>query len=425
MVKRVKVLHITTSVRGGAGIATRRLCYALSQYGLFSSILAYQDSHEGSLAKSFAENDGALCRIRPTALRLIKEFRLNLYRKKHKKTLPIFNTDWSPFGKEIIRQLPDCDVINLHWVAGFVDYTSFFRYVSPRTPVVWTLHDMNPFTGGCHYAQDCERYTTGCESCPQLVSTQVSHIPKKVWLKKKKIFDKIPKKSLCFISPSEWLARKAKKSPLISKFPVEVIPNSLDTSVFSRKNKIAVKELFGIHRDSKVVLFVADSLEDKRKGVSFLMKALRYLKDIPGLCLVSVGRGYNLEGTSRIRYEHLGSIQSERIMSIAYNIADVFILPSLGDNLPNAVMEAMACGVPVIAFQVGGIPEMIRHLETGYLARYKDILDLANGMRMLLYDDSLRIRMGHKCREEAVKKYSYTIQAEMYFNLYKRLLNMK
>ena len=423
MTDNLKVLHITTSSAGGAGIATRRLCYALSRFGLSSSILAYQDTLKDTLVKVFEQPTSIFYRFKYNALKIMKEFPLNLHKKIRGKSLPIFNTDWSPFGEDIIRQLPGCDIINLHWIARFVDYDSFFRYVSPRTPVVWTLHDMNPFTGGCHYAQDCERYTTGCGSCPQIASTHETDISRKVWLRKKKIFDRIPRKSLCFVTPSKWLAKKAKKSPLIKRFPVKVIPNSLDTNLFAQKDKIVIREMFGISRGAKVVLVVADSLADKRKGASLLIEAVRYLEEIPGLYLVTIGRDCNLEGSSRIEYLHLGVIQSERLMSIAYNIADVFVLPSLEDNLPNAVMEAMACGVPVVAFRVGGVPEMIEHLETGYLARNKDILDLANGIRMLLSDNNLRITMEHKCRKVAVEKYSYPVQAKMYFNLYRNLLN--
>ncbi len=386
-------------------------------------MLVYKGNTKSKKVRIFQRPRCILDRLTALILKGINEYGIELSRKNMEFQPEIFSTHRAPYGKWLNRQLPICDLINLHWVAEFVDYYSFFRFTSSKIPVVWTLHDMNPFTGGCHYDDGCSRFVDGCGSCPKLGSNKLYDLSRRVWLRKKKIFDEIPSGYLYFVSPSKWLAQEAAKSPLINRFPIRVIPNGLNTEIFSPKDKSIAREALGIPGEAKVVLFVAASLEERRKGIFFLREAIKSLHDMPGLLTVSVGQGDS--ENAQTNHLYLGEVWSERVLSIIYSIADLFITTSLQDNLPNTIMEALACGTPVVAFNVGGIPEMVRHMETGYLARYKDVEDLARGINTLLSDPDLHSKISKRCREVAVKEYSSDLQTERYIDLYSEIITNK
>ena len=214
----------------------------------------------------------------------------------HEGTRPsgydLFTDDRSEFGSALVSQIPPCDVINLHWVPGFLDYEMFFRNVPIKTPVVWTLHDMNPFTGGCHYDLGCERYVDHCKRCPQLGSTTENDLSFKIWERKRGVFSRISRSRLHIVTPSKWLAKEVKRSPILGEFPVSVIPYGLNLDDFVPKDRFAIRDLLGIPQDAMVVLFVAERPDNRRKGFSLLIDALNRAADaVPSLFLLSLGDG--------------------------------------------------------------------------------------------------------------------------------------
>jgi glycosyltransferase involved in cell wall biosynthesis len=321
-----------------------------------------------------------------------------------------------PWGK-----LGRPDVVNLHWVADYIDPARTLPQLAELAPLVWTLHDANAFTGGCHYTGGCERFQVGCGGCPQLGSQRAGDVTQRVWWGKQQGYRRIPTHRLHIVAPSRWLAREAARSSLLGRFPSSVIPNGIDTNVFSPVDRVAARWQCGVPASAEVVLFVADSLRKERKGISPLVAALRELRSRKELVLLTIG-SQPPELPARIRQRHLGRLHEERSLAAAYSAADVFVIPSLEDNLPNTVLESLACGTPVAGFAAGGIPDMVRPGETGGLVPTGDAAALARLIERLLDDPEARRRMSCAARELAIREYSLEHQAERYSKLYQSLV---
>jgi glycosyltransferase involved in cell wall biosynthesis len=343
------------------------------------------------------------------------------YRVSRPPGYETFSDDRAPFHNALIAQMPPCDVVNLHWVAGMVDYTAFFPQMTRATPVVWTLHDMNAFTGGCHYDHHCGRFAGSCGACPQLGSNQEGDLSRAVWERKKQAIMAAQAGRLRIVTPSRWLAEEARKSSLLSQVRVDVIPYGLDLDVFTPRDKAYSRDLLGIPQDARVVLFLADVVDNRRKGFSFLLEALPHcVKSVDNLLLISLGqKPPQVDG--RMPWLHLGSIHDDRLLSAVYSAADLFVLPSFQDNLANTVLEAMACGVPVVSFNAGGTPDMVRPGLTGQLVPAFDVPALGNTIVEMLNAHEARQKMSVHCRRVALEEYSLELQAWRYADLYKSL----
>lgn len=329
------------------------------------------------------------------------------------------------FGTELLGQINKPDIINLHWVANFLDYSSFFTSVALTTiPVVWTLHDMNPFTGGCHYDIGCGKYEENCGACPQLGSNDPNDISYKIWRRKHTLFEKICPELFTIVTPSQWLAEKSRASSLLQKFPVKVIPNGLDIKEFAPRDKKISRKTLGLPPDAKVILFISDVVGNKRKGFIYLNKALTEMQHLENLFLMISGREGETINTT-IPYRYLGRIADSRMLSMVYSAADVFVVPSLQDNLPNTVLESMACGTPVVGFKVGGLPDMVRYGETGVLAEPENVDSLRNAIVHLITCPDILAVMSVNCRKVVVEEYSQSVQALKYMALYRHLIDLK
>jgi glycosyltransferase involved in cell wall biosynthesis len=332
-----------------------------------------------------------------------------------------FTDDRSEHSEAPLSQLPLCEVINLHWVAGFIDYQSFFSLLPRDVSIVWTLHDMNPFTGGCHYSESCSRYTRGCGACPQLGSDKRKDLSHRIWKRKQRAFAELEPDRLHLVTPSIWLAEEAKRSPLVERFPISSIPHGINTEVFSPKDPSIARAALDLPQNAKVVLFIAVSTATRRKGFEYLAEALSDLQEMTNLCLVSLGHGKPTIH-SDIAHLHLGHIDDDQLLSLIYSSAEVFAIPSIEDNLPNCVIESMSCGTPVVGFEVGGIPEMVRPGVTGLLAPPQDVKALGAAIIELLQDPAKRDEMAAHCRRVAHKEYSYQVQVRRYVDLYETIL---
>jgi glycosyltransferase involved in cell wall biosynthesis len=313
------------------------------------------------------------------------------------------------------------DVINLHWVANFVDYRHFFQECLGTTPVVWRLSDLNPFTGGCHYDQGCGKYRNVCGACPQLGSTNPNDLSRAIWNRKKEAFDSLSSNQLHFVAQSEWIRHQVKASPLTERFPATVIPNGLDTDLFRPRDTNGLRNALGIPQGDRIVLFVAD-YETPRKGFDLLVDALGKLR-VEDVTLLSVGSSQPGMDTE-LPHLHLGRIESDPLLSAFYSFADLFVIPSRQDNLPNTVLESMASGTPVVGFNTGGIPDMVRPGETGWLAETGNTQSLREKIEMALSDKEARERMGMRCRKVVEDEYALEVQARRYRDLYEQLLNL-
>jgi glycosyltransferase involved in cell wall biosynthesis len=333
-----------------------------------------------------------------------------------------FTSDRSEFGKSLLEQVPACDIINLHWVSGFLDYGAFLGNIAGLPPVVWRLSDLNPFTGGCHYDAGCGRYNTGCGACPQLGSDESNDLSAQVWKRKERVFDQMPPERLHTVAQSRWMAGKIRDSVLFGRFPVTRIPNGLDLDVFSPREARIARAALEIPMEANVILFVADWAPNMRKGLFLLSQALKRLDACFKPFLLSLGKGEpEIEGSfSRL---HLGYQSHDRLLALAYSAADLFVIPSLQDNLPNTVLESLACGTPVVGFDTGGIPDMVRPGITGLLAPVGNVDALCEAIARLLDDPSARAHMSENCRRIAVEEYSLQLQARRYVELYSQVLD--
>lgn len=387
----MKILHINTADKlGGAAIAAFRLHSAMAQKHE-SKMLVMNKITTGKNIISGIQSKGAVARKIFTKIIVGGKAFLNWrFNKNYDHSKGLFS--YQQFGIDISdnEALREADIIYLHWICGgFLTIGTIAKILRLEKPVFWVLHDMWAMTGGCHYSFECEKYMTHCADCPHLLKPGKHDYSWKLFEKKKKVFDRA--KNLSIITPSKWLADCAKKSKLLGDKPISVIPNTLDTSVFKPHDKHFAREVFNLPKDKKIVLFGADSgTKNPYKGWEFLEAALKKLSsnrtDIEAFIF---GSEYDERIAKAVPFKvHFsGRLHDEVSLSLLYNAADAFIVPSLADNFPNTVAESLSCGTPVVAFDVGGIPDMVAHKQNGYLAKYKDSDDLADGILYVLDND--------------------------------------
>lgn len=374
---------------------------------------------DGSV-KQFRSSPGKAAWISRNARRLRLALSLRRYRNTASKDQTFFSDDRTPFYLDACEQIPKSEVINLHWVANFIDLGAFFEWLPNEKVLIWTLHDMASFTGGCCHAMGCPKFIDGCGVCPQLGSTTEHDLSRDVWQRKKKYYSALDSDKFHIVTPSQWLSGELKRSPLLGRFPTSVIPYGLDLEVFKPRDREVSREVLGIPMAAKVILFVSNG-SVRLKGFHVLLDALDGLDANSGVFLLSIGFD---SGTvlQRFKHIHIASIKDEGLMSLIYSAADLFVLPSLADNLPNTMLESMACGTPVVAFATGGIPEGVRPGITGLLAKAGDATELREAILGLLGNEDRRLEMAANCRKVALAEYSLELQAKRYVELYESML---
>ena len=414
----MRIVHVAASdCEGGAARAAYRLHDGLKALGQDSQMfVGNKVSHDGSV-KQYAPPSSSMARFVSLArrTRIARAFGKD---RDSSASATMFSDDRTGYRAEVWNQCPAGDVLNLHWVSGFLDYASFFQWLPERTPLVWTLHDMNPFTGGCHYDAGCARFRAECGACPQLRSRTTTDLSRQIWRRKRKALARVRPERLHVVTPSRWLGEEVKRSSLFSRFERSVIPYGLNTEVFRPRDRRLMRDALGIPPQAKVILFSARAVWDPRKGLDWLERSLE--GSAPGLqlFLVSLGSGAAVKSKS-IPHTHVDAISDDRLLACMYSAADIFVAPSLQDNLPNTVLESIACGTPVVAFAAGGIPDAVRNGKTGYVVPVADSAGLQKAMVELLANDSMRAEMSENCRKVAVQEYDLKIQARRYMELYK------
>lgn len=421
----MKIVHISTSdIAAGAARAAYRLHDGLRRIGRDSSIF---------VAEKYSSDPNVIAFNPPRTLhkRLLRRFRseqiihsFNRYQQTRPTGYDFFSHDRSKHGAEPLKQVPTCDIINLHWIAAFIDYRAFFATVPQQVPVVWTLHDMNAFTGGCHYDIGCSKYTQSCGLCPQLGSNIEKDLSREIWHNKRDIFAAVDSKCLHIVADSYWLAEEARRSSLLNRFSITTIHYGLDVETFAPRDKCFARSVLGVPPDAAVLLFAADSVDNRRKGFSLLVEAIAGLQDIPNLFLLSMGSG-ELPIPKSIPHLQLGYVTNDRLLSLVYSSADVFAIPSLQEAFGQTALEAMACGTPVAGFAVGGIPDIVRPDVTGLLAPARDVVALRASIADLLQNPEKRVSMSDNCRRMVLQEHALEVQAKRYVELYETILAYK
>lgn len=419
--KPLNILHISTwDTKGGAGRAAYRLHRELLENGQKSLLVAKLKSCNDSTVQKFSVSSALKDRL----ARIFRGFMIERKQQRASSRLTDshepFHDDRSRFGNQITQAIPsNTDIINLHWVANdFLDYSGFFGKI--KKPIVWTLHDSNPFTGGCHCPGECREYTKRCGNCPKLQSDSPRDYSHQIWQRKKQSLLKLTKNQMHIACPSSWIQKKAQESSLFQGLPTHHIPNGVDTSVFSPLATGSLgQKLAGCE---KVVLFVADYTKAPWKGFVLLQQALEKLwEKRQDFGLLAIGESPKSQAPS-FPANYTGRINNDPLLASIYSAATVFVIPSLEDNLPNTVLESMACGTPVVGFNTGGIPDMVRPGITGQLVEKGDVDGLAREIDSMLDNDEKRTAMSRNCRQIVEAEYSLDIQANAYSILYEKIL---
>lgn len=414
----MRVLIVNTSENtGGAAIAANRLMEALKNNGVKAKMLV-RDKQTDRIT---------VAALPPSVLHKLKFvweraviWRANRFRKNN-----LFQVDVANAGTDITKlpEFREADVIHLHWVnQGFLSLQNLQQIVDSGKPVVWTMHDMWPFTGICHYSDRCDRYRTSCHHCPLLYGGGAENdLSARTFRRKERL---LRRAHIRFVACSRWLEELARQSRLLTGQSVCAIPNAINTSLFRPGRKAPARLEWHLPADKKLLLFGSFKITDERKGIRYLVEACRLIlghrPELAGqLAIVVVGRqAEQMQGMFPFPLHTIDYIADERRMALLYQAVDVYVTPSLQDNLPNTIVEAMCCGVPCVGFNVGGIPEMIGHRSDGYLAQARDAADLAEGIAFVLQDET---RYGELCRNAAHKAattYGEHIVAPKYIQIY-------
>jgi glycosyltransferase involved in cell wall biosynthesis len=420
----MKVTLINTSdAGGGAALACRRLMKALESKDIDVEMLVQKKRSDEENVHSISEKLLGKAKIQYDFLSERLPFIL-----LHEKD-PSVRFAFSPAnsGTSVVgeKSVQNADILHLHWVnSGFLSINNLKQIIAVGKPIVWTLHDMWAFTGGCHYSGTCERFKQQCGNCPFLRDAGENDLSHKGWLRKERMYANAA--NIVFVTCSNWLADVARQSSLLSRVRIETIPNPIDTDVFYPKAKSEARKKWNIDPGAKIILFGAANIMDKRKGIRYLVDALNsYKNTYPGqeaieIVIFGKNRSFNTHELP-YRVHSLPVINSQSDMADIYSLADVFVLPSLEDNLPNTVMESMSCSTPVVAFNTGGIPDMIDHQINGYLAKYQSAEDLAQGIHWVLSNNSLDL--SGNARRKVTDNFSNEIVSRQYIDLYQSLLN--
>lgn len=420
----MKILHINTYDQGGAAIAAIRLHKALLSQGVDSSILFLEQGkknipHSNCYVDYNKINRKFLCRQFYKLRRIFfpKSEKKYINRVKLLNRIEGFDSfSFNPCDPDISSQkiCQQANIIHLHWTAGFVDYKILKKL---GKPIVWTLHDMNPFTGGCHYSNNCNKFKNDCIACPQLIGTKnINNSYFDQNYKKKCLLSVSP----VITSPSLWLKSCSEQSSVFKEYETIHIPYSLDLSIFKPQNQDFCKKVFDLEDEKRTILFVSEDINNIRKGFNLLLEALNKTesKNIQ-ICVIGENRK-SIQNKFNIVY--LGKISDERLISIAYSAADVLIIPSMEDNLPNVMLESLACGTPVIAFPVGGMREVIKTGLNGILSREVNSDSLSIAIKEFIENKYV---FNRKIISMAARKaFSPAQQAKLYISLYNKILDI-
>ena len=411
------VLLSNDDLKWGAGRAAYRLHQGLRKLEVDSHLLVQTKlSEDETVIAPTTAIAKTLTKVRPT----LNSLPLKFYPQFDQG---VYSPQWIP--DRLVHQVKQFSpqIINLHDITlGYIQIETLAKF---KQPLVWTLHDMWAFTGGCHYSNGCDRYQESCGACPQLNSQRDWDLSRWIWQRKTKNWHKL---NLTIVTLSQWMTDCVKKSSLLQDFPVEMIANGLDLERFKPIDKSLAKKILGLPQEKQIILFGAmNATSDRRKGFQELYPALKNLnqkkwQDRIQLIVFGASQPQNPPKFG-FPTQYLGKLHDDVTLSLVYSAADVFVTPSKEDNLPNTVLESLACGTPCVAFNIGGMPDLIEHQKNGYLAQPFDTSDLARGIQWVLEDSSRYAQLGDRARKKVETEFNQTIQTQRYLSLFNKIIN--
>lgn len=411
----MRVLIINTSERiGGAAIAANRLMQALKKNGVKARMLVRDKQTDQLTVVSIGYGWTQPIKF---LWERVSIFAANKFSKRN-----LFLVDIANAGTDITKNIEfeRADVIHLHWVnQGYLSIKNLNKILHSGKRVVITMHDQWYFTGICHYSGDCDKYTFHCHHCTLMNGTALGDFASQLFDKKQHIYED---SKVTFVGCSQWMANLARTSALTQGHKVVSIPNAINTEQFRPLDKTAARKELSLPLKGKLLLFGCQRITDERKGFRYLVDALQIIKrDNPEIAqnteiVVVGGKADSISSHLPFSIIPVSYVSDPPKMIALYNAVDLYVTPSLQDNLPNTIMEALACGTPCVGFDVGGIPEMIDHKKNGYVARYKDSADFAEGIKWVLTSD--HDTLSAKAREKVMNNYTEDIVAKKYIEVY-------
>lgn len=415
----MKVLLVNTSDHtGGAAIAALRLLKALRQNGVDATLLCRDRTLPAERTEVVNLKPSLWLKVK-FVMERAEIFAANGFTRKG-----LFAVDTAHYGTDITRlpEFEQADVIHLHWTnQGMLSLRQLERVLRSGKRIVWTMHDMWPFTGVCHHASECQRWKEECSHCPLLQRPSAHDLSSRVFHLKQKVYSQ---GHITFVGCSQWLTGLAAQSPLLEGHQVVHIPNPIDTSFYApAPDKGEVRQRMGLPLDKRILLFTAFKVTDPNKGLHYLAESIELMRNThpemhASLALAVAGQGAeSVAADFSIPVHAFAYDTSEERQRNLYQAADLLVMPTLMDNLPNTVMESMACGTPCVGFHVGGLPQMIDTGINGYLAEERNSADFAQGIVRMLSSASYD-SLSRNARSKTIQAYSEKSVADKFIQIY-------
>ena len=417
----MRVLIVNTSEKtGGAALAANRLKDALNNNGVKAKMLVRDKDTDNITIVALPKS--------PVHKWHFLWERWCIFWHLHFKKQHLWEVDSASCGADItnLPEFKEADIIHLSWInQGMLSLKGIKKILESGKPVVWTMHDIWPATSICHLTLGCEQFKTGCKHCKYLPGEgSENDFSTKVWNRKKAILNNY---HISFVTCSRWLESEAKQSGLLAGQRITNIPNPIDTHIFHPKDKQEARLSLSLPVNKRLILFVSQRVTNVNKGMGYLVEAINKLvaekpemQQNTGIVILG-GHAEEVAGKFSLPVFPLGYVSDSKKIANIYNACDLFVLPSLSENLPNTIMEAMACGVPCIGFNIGGIPEEIDHKKNGYVAEYKNADDLAKGIHWVL-DEADYQQLSKEAENKVSRCYSQQAVAMKYLEVYNQAL---
>jgi len=419
----MKIAHFNSHLTGGAAIAARRIFSGLQNIGIEQCFVYQHGKTEDPSYEKWKPGK----RSRALSVRIKNRIKIQEIERAYQKYIVARPVGLESFSPSILTDgllWTDLnyrpDIVHLHWIAGMFDYESFFNSIPDSVPLVWTLHDMNPFTGGCHYSNGCQGYAIQCGNCPQLANSEENDLSRASLNAKLR---SLKNRQIHVVADSYWLEGEARNSRVFKEATsIRTIHYGVETDQLCPRNKAACKRALGIDETAMVVAFGAD-IDTPRKGGHQLIEALKIIsRQNINIMLLRFGKKPSkTHSLGSIKILDLGYLMSLDLQAAVYSAADVFVMPSLYEAFGQVALESMACGTPVVSFDSGGPRDIVKDGQTGYLAEWNNVEDLANKILMMLEDKQVANNMGSAARRLVEEKFALGRQAEKYRNLYKEI----
>lgn len=418
----MRILHLATDdTIGGAARAAYRQHTALRKCGVDSEMLVRHKHSSDASVVQYAGKTGAGHRVARVLRRTWISYKEKQSRKDCQKIICGLNDPRADLLRSVDRRIVEADVINIHKVEHFVDLPALLGRLPRAKPVVITLHDLSPITGGCDYSGSCRRFEAACGCCPIMNSGRPNDYSHRIFRMKKMAYSKPSQERLAFVANSVWSGEQARHSALTKRGTVEVIHYGLDQDVYSPGKRREAREALGIGAEEPVLLFAAHDLGLAHKGGRCLGDSLVNVRYQQPIRLLTMGAGH-FQAVSGYRHTHFGRVESDQLQALLYRAADVFVIPSLEEAFGQTALEAIACGTVVVGFAVGGIGDIVQNDLNGLLVARGDSNALGQGIMRLLKDEALRVRWYEACEAWVKARFSFERNATAYRALYESLL---